>query len=166
LLRGEADLALRVGPVDVPPGLIVRDLGSVGYGLYGSKAALAVPPQQYAFAGFDDSMSGAAQKQWLDRYANGRTFTLRSNDLMALYVAAKRGLGIALLPHVMVDAADGLQWLQVDGPAFARPLSLVLHPDLRRSPRVSTVVQFFSRLARKQGRVLLEPNAALVRSKQ
>lgn len=164
LLRGEAELALRVGPVDVPPGLIVREIGSVGYGLYGSRELLSQPIQRYAFAGFDDSMSGSAQKQWLDNYVGDRQFTLRSNDLTALHVAAKSGLGIALLPHIMVEPSDGLRWLSTK--PFTRPMSLVLHPDLRRSPRVSSVVQFLTRLAQKRAKALLEPNPALAHAQR
>jgi DNA-binding transcriptional LysR family regulator len=157
LLRGEAEIALRVGPVDVPPGLIVRQLGHVGYGLYGTKELVQREPEQQAFAAFDDSMRGSAQKDWLDRYAGKRAITFRSNDLMSLFVAAQRGLGITLLPHFMVDQSAELQLLPSAGPPFQRPLSLLLHPDLRRSRRVSAVVDFLLRLARKQSEVLLAP---------
>lgn len=157
LLRGEAEIALRVGPIDVPPGLIVRNLGQVGYGLYGTRELVQRPAEQQTFAAFDDSMRGSAQKDWLDQFAGTRTITVRSNDLMALFVAAQRGLGITLLPHFMVTLDAGLELLATTSTPFERPLSLLLHPDVRRSPRVGVVVDFLVRLARKQSAVLLAP---------
>jgi DNA-binding transcriptional LysR family regulator len=161
LLRGEAEVALRVGAVDVPPGLIVRELGRIGYGLYGTAELLALPPQRYVFVGLDDSMRGALQRQWLENYAAKRPITFRSNELIALLEAARRGLGIALLPHFCVAPSDGLQLLLSDEAAFERPLSLLLHPDVRRSPRVAAMVDFLVRLTRKHAALLQAPNGSI-----
>jgi len=151
LLRGEADLALRIGAVDAPPGLIVRALGQVGYGLYGTAAAAGRAERARVFLGLDGSMRESAQKQWLDERARGQRVVLRSNDLLALYQAARAGMGIALVPHLMVDPRDGL--VRIDD-GFERPLSLLLHPDLRRAPRVAAVVRFVVQLARNEARAL------------
>jgi DNA-binding transcriptional LysR family regulator len=151
LLRGEADLALRIGAVDAPPGLIVRPLGHVGYGLYGTAAMAGRGAHARVFLGFDSSMRDTAHKQWLDDRARGQRVVFRSNDLLALYQAARAGMGIALLPHLMVDGGDGL--VRVDD-GFERPLSLLLHPDLRRAPRVAAAVRFVVQLARTEARTL------------
>lgn len=151
LLRGEADLALRIGAVDAPPGLIVRPLGRVGYGLYGTREAARRAKQTPVFLGFDGSMRDSAQKQWLDERARSHRVVLRSNDLMALYQAARTGMGIALLPHLMIDRRDDLVHIEA---GFERPLSLLLHPDLRRAPRVAATVRFVAQLARAEAGTL------------
>jgi DNA-binding transcriptional LysR family regulator len=153
LLRGETDLALRIGSFDIPPGLIARALGHVGYGLYGTAAAAGRAEQARTFLGFDASMRDSAHKQWLDDRARGRRVAFRSNDLLALYQAARAGMGLALLPHLMVDPDDGLVRIDVDD-TFERPLSLLLHPDLRRAPRVAATVRFLVRLARTEAGTL------------
>jgi DNA-binding transcriptional LysR family regulator len=148
LVRGEAEIALRIGPSEVPPGIIVRGLGQVGYGLYATAEHAARPAGERVFVGFDDTMRGAAQKQWLDEHAGARRCVLRSNDLLALYLAAKQGYGIALLPHLLVTAQDRLVRLALAEPALERPFSLLVHPDVRRSRHVKIVIDFVVRLAR------------------
>jgi DNA-binding transcriptional LysR family regulator len=108
LLRGDAEIALRIGAVEVPPGPVVRKVGSVGYGLYGTLERLAATRGARAFVGFDDAMRGTAQQQWLEARAAGERVAFRSNDLFAHYQAARAGLGIALLPHFMLEPEDGL----------------------------------------------------------
>lgn len=151
LLRGETDLALRIGAVDAPPGLIVRPLGQVGYGLYGTAKMAGRAEPDRVFLGFDSSMRDTAQKHWLDDRARGQRMVFRTNDLLALYQAARAGMGIALVPHLMVDQRDGLVRI---GDGFERPLSLLVHPDLRRAPRVAATVRFVVQLARTEARTL------------
>lgn len=165
LLRGEADVALRIGPVEVSPGLIVRDLGKVGYGLYGTRAHVRRKPVDQVFCGFDASMAGAAQKQWLDAFAGRRPVVLRSNDLLALFEAARAGVGIALLPHFLVGARTELERLPVDGENFERSLSLIVHPDLRRARHVQLVVQFLGEVTREARSILLHPRAVAARAR-
>lgn len=149
LVRGETEIALRVGPFEAAPDLVVRPLGKIGYGLYGSADQIARPPDQQTFVGFDQSMNSAAQKQWLDNHAGVRRVVFRSNDLFALYRAACAGLGIALLPHLLVGDDDGLHSVPASaGAAFERDFSLLLHADVRRSKRVKAVADFLVDLAR------------------
>lgn len=156
--HGEADLALRVGMLEATPGLVVRRIGTVGYGLYGlpSETQARAP----RFLGFDQSMAGSAQKQWLDHLARGHQVVLRSNDLAALHLAAVSGRGLALLPHFMVRPADGLV-LASTAESFERPLSLLMHADMRRVARVKAVADFCYELGRSQSKRLkfgdLEP---------
>jgi DNA-binding transcriptional LysR family regulator len=157
LVRGEAEIALRIGPSEVPPGIIVRGLGAIGYGLYATAAHAARPAGERVFVGFDDAMRGTAQKQWLDDHAGARRCVLRSNDLLALYLAAKQGWGIALLPHFVVTAQDRLVRLAPDEPALERPFSLLVHPDVRRARHVKTVIDFLIRLARTHEALLRAP---------
>jgi DNA-binding transcriptional LysR family regulator len=154
LLRGEAEVALRIGAVEVPPGLVVRKLGSVGYGLYGTSERLADARGARAFIGFDETMRGTVQKQWLEAQAEGERVTFRSNDLFTHYQAARAGLGIALLPHFMLEPGDGLVPLTLGGARFERDLSLIVHPDVRRSPRVSAVTRYLRQVIQSSAKRL------------
>jgi DNA-binding transcriptional LysR family regulator len=162
LLRGDAEIALRIGAVEVPPGLVVRKLGSVGYGLYGTPERLADTPGARAFVGFDDAMRGTAQKQWLEAQAVGERVTFRSNDLFTHYQAARAGLGIALLPHFMLEPGDGLLPLTLGKGVFERDLSLIVHPDVRRSERVTAVTRYLRQVIQSNAKRLTTPRSGLL----
>jgi DNA-binding transcriptional LysR family regulator len=156
LPRGEADIALRVGKGARHLGLVSKALGAVGYGLYGTPGHVKRKAADQVFVGFDTAMAGSAQKQWLDDFAAERRVVFRSNDLAVLHQAAMVGWGIALLPHFLVTAADGLRQCDVSGKQFERPLSLLMHADLRRSQRVRVVADFLIARATEQRSYLLQ----------
>src|SRR5262249_8164818 len=78
LRRGEADLALRSGPV-VEDDLIVRPLGESGWSLYASPAYLArhAAPTDldhlsgHALIGFDPALASVPAAQWIEQRAGG-----------------------------------------------------------------------------------------------
>jgi DNA-binding transcriptional LysR family regulator len=63
---------------------------------------------------------------------------LRANDLGTIYQAAIGGLGVAALPHFL-GRQGGLQHIPATLPEVERKLWLVMHEDVRRSPRVRAV---------------------------
>ena len=135
MLRAEADLALRLAhPTE--PDLVARQLGVLRYSLYGTPWQVARPWAEQVFIGFNDSLPGVPQKQWLDAHVGGRRWSLRSNDLETMLQAAVAGLGLALLPDCVARGLPGLQALPGADSAWARPVCLVMHPDLRRARRV------------------------------
>lgn len=138
LARGEADLAIRMSRPSAP-GLAARRIGQMRYGLYAAHAYTQQPEAEWAFLGYDDSLRQVPQQQWLDRVAAGRRFLFRSNDLAALLNAARAGLGIAALPHFLAANDSGLCAVPAASEASIRELWLVMHPDVKRSPRVRLV---------------------------
>jgi DNA-binding transcriptional LysR family regulator len=159
LLRGDVEVVLRIGAVDVPPGLVVRHLGRVGYGLYGTRRVLGAHSAGHAFIGFDDSMRGTAQKQWLEAQAGTARVHFRSNDLFAHYQAARAGLGIALLPHFMLEPGDGLLPFGAGAAPFERDLSLIVHPDVRKSARVTAVTRYLRQVIQANDQRLKSPRS-------
>lgn len=139
LSRREADLALRVGrPRDA--GLAARLLGSMHYGLYGRAGyAAGREPAHWRFIGYDESLAHSAEQQWLDRYRGQRAYAFRANTLALQRDAARAGLGLAVLPHFMGRADPELTWLAAEPSPAPRELWLVVHPDVRRSPRVRLI---------------------------
>ncbi|NIF41812.1 LysR family transcriptional regulator [Burkholderia sp. Tr-862] len=158
LYAREADLAVRLSRPS-EPGLAARRLGTMRFALCASPERAAEPSDTWAFLGYDDALAQMPQQQWLERFAAGRRFAFVANDLAALHRACVAGAGIALLPRFLVDApvTDASAGTPASAdpslPATAalveltsaprcdveREIWLVVHPDVRRSPRVQRV---------------------------
>jgi DNA-binding transcriptional LysR family regulator len=138
--KGEADLALRMSrPVE--KGVTARKLAVVGYGLYASRDYLTRCGEDAKdFLGFDDSLDHSPQQRWLKMLAGERGFTLRSNDIANLFAAARAGLGLAVLPCIMVRSAPELVSVPTQLPPLTRELWLLFHRDIGRTPAVRTVI--------------------------
>ena len=159
LTRREADLALRMGrPRDA--GLVMRKLSEVGYGLYASPGYLAGRPggpvdfARDAFIGFDDSLAGVPQERWLTRVGPDRRVVFRSNSTATLQSAAREGAGVAVLPCFVAEHDPGLR--RLDGPEPANhELWLLVHGDLRRTPRVRAAIEWVDELVERSRARLL-----------
>ena len=139
LSRREADLALRIGrPQD--PGLAARLLGNMAYGLYCAAGYTEGRSEaDWRFIGYDESLAHAPEHQWLESLRGGRSYALRANTLPLQRDAARMGLGLAVLPHFMAAGEPRLERLPMDAGPAAREIWLVVHPDVRRSPRVRLI---------------------------
>ncbi|MCZ4433005.1 LysR family transcriptional regulator [Agrobacterium sp. SOY23] len=138
LIRAEADIAIRLGRPSEPD-LVVQSLGEVAYGLFGLASETTRPEAERIYIGFDDSMPGLPQKQWLDTEASSGQFSLHSNDMATMLHAALGGFGVALLPEFLARYHPQLVPCASVNPPLVRPLFLVMHPDVRRSRRVRLV---------------------------
>ncbi len=145
LTRREADLAVRFGrPRDT--GLVTRKLCDVAFALYaapGSPAARRGEPDFAAdpFVGNDESLAGLPQERWLEKVGPERCVVLRTNTTYSQAAAARLGVGLACLPRYLADADPGLR--RLDGPAVPpHELWLLVHGDLRRTPRVRAVIEW------------------------
>lgn len=112
----------------------------VGFALYASRHYLAEHgAKHWAFVGYEESLLDTPQQQWLEKTAAGRPFTFRSNDLNMLLQAVRSGLGVGVLPHFLARNDPLLVPIASPECPVKRTLWLVLHPDVRRSPRVRAV---------------------------
>ena len=140
LNRREADIAVRFDR-PVAPGLAARPLISFEFGVYAREEWLARDESAWQFLGYDESLSQTPQQRWLESQVGNRSFSLRSNDLNVLFQACREGYGVAVLPHFLGEGAPEL----VPVPHLPCPVSrtawLVIHPDVRRSPRVEAVAE-------------------------
>lgn len=144
LSRREADLAVRLGRPQAP-GLAARVLGTVGVGVFAHPDYLQRPEESWEFVGYDESLSHIAHQRWLEQYAGKRRFALRSNDQVALTAAIVGGLGVGCMPHYSAHASRaGLARVTPPSPPPEREAWLVLHPDVRRSPRVRLIADVVS----------------------
>jgi DNA-binding transcriptional LysR family regulator len=152
LSRREADIALRpVRPKERE--LWGRKLADIAWAVYASRdysGALVnnmrkLSASKYASAnlrehpliGWDEASAGIAAATWLARVAPNEAFAFRTNSLVNQFVAAKAGIGLAVLPCYLGDAASDLvRFLPQPIPEIAGELWIVTHNDLRRTARV------------------------------
>ncbi|WP_241025457.1 LysR substrate-binding domain-containing protein, partial [Burkholderia sp. Ac-20384] len=93
----------------------------------------------------DAARAQTPQHQWLARFPAGRRFAFVTNELAAQHLACAAGAGVALLPRFLVDdpaAHAGAPLVELTAAPrcdIEREIWLVVHPDVRRSPRVQRV---------------------------
>jgi len=145
LHRLEADLSLRfMRPVE--PGLAARKVGELGFRLYAAPAWRERPEADWRFLGYGDSLNDVPHQKLLARLAGDRPFVLRSNDLAAVHRACRAGMGLAMLPVFLARPDEGL--VEMEGAPLPPPREIwcVVHPDVRRSPRVRLMVDLVAEL--------------------
>jgi DNA-binding transcriptional LysR family regulator len=145
LSRREADMAIRLGrPRDV--GLVARKLADISYAFYGQRGpgrrSTTVAFAKDDFVSYEESLSHVPQERWLHRVAPNRHVRFRTNTLNGLQAAARAGLGLALLPCFVGDQDPQLRRFHCAEASPTRELFVLVHPELRRSPRVRVVLDF------------------------
>jgi DNA-binding transcriptional LysR family regulator len=147
LARREADVALRpVRPRE--GGLWGRKLSDVAWTAYaapsyleGAGCAGPLPGPEalarHALIGWGEEAAGIGAADWLGATAPAEAVVYRSSSLVNQLVAAKAGLGLAILPCYLGDPEPELvRALPEPVPDLARELWIVTHADLRRTARV------------------------------
>lgn len=158
LTRREADIALRLTR---PEGssLVTRKVATAGYGLFASRAyASGRDVETMDLLGYEESLEHVPQQQWLRRFAPGRPFVLCTSDLVALSSAVKAGLGAAVLPFFITGGDASFVCVERES-VPSRDIWLVVHEDIRHSPRVRAVMDVLIEILGRE-RALLEGNEA------
>ena len=148
LLRGEADIALRMSPTKERE-LVTRTLCVMNWRMFASKDYVArrgTPHPLEDLTGhdvvaFDGSLDHVPGAVWLMKHARGGTIVSRGNSVRAVVDAAAAGLGLAVLPHFLASREPRLHLVAPDV-LGARTLSMVTHPDLKDVARVRVVIDF------------------------
>jgi DNA-binding transcriptional LysR family regulator len=149
LTRNEADLAIRVAPTPHKE-LLMRKVGSIGWGLYGSEAyfaragmpACTTDLAGHDMIGFDELRASIPGAQWLEAHAKKSRIVMRGNGIIAALNAAMSGLGLAIVPCFIAAGESSLR--RVPGePIGSRDVFVVVHPDVAKLARVRAVMDFF-----------------------
>ncbi len=147
LLSGEADLAIRSGPLGGDE-LIARKVGEVGWALYGAESYLArkaapIDPDDltgHELVGYDPSLAAAPAAQWIDARAANATLVLRSREMTEMLAATVSGTGLAVLPCMLGELGPNLTRLS---PVLGRrDLMLVYRREAKRAEPVRAVIAF------------------------
>ena len=72
---------------------------------------------------------------------------MRSNDLASLIAAARAGMGLAAVPHVLAAGERALACV-AEAPDATRAEWMVVHPDLRHAARVRATMDHIADIAR------------------
>lgn len=143
LSRREADVALRVARPREGDlwGRKLADVAWTAYGardrLAGRSLATAADLCGHSLIGWEEGTAGIKAAEWLAETAPAAAVVYRTNSLLNQLVAARAGIGLAVLPCYLGDPEPGLaRALPCPVPALARELWIVTHQDLRRTARV------------------------------
>lgn len=149
LAKGQADVAIRAAP-PTDETLFGRKIAEAPWAIYASHSYLArrSRPERredlnsHAVVRFDGEMAEHPSVRWLQWLAPGAYVAARANSLPALTLAVKSGAGLALLPMVVGDGESEL--VQVLGPVndLTTPLYLLMHQDMKGTPRVRALFDF------------------------
>jgi DNA-binding transcriptional LysR family regulator len=161
LSRREADIAIRMGVTD-QEGLVVKSVGTVGFGLYGAASYLAkrglprttADLPSHDLLGYDENLVRTPEERWITEASGAVPFAIRSNSTNLLHAAIQSGLGIGMLPCWMGDSDAALERLLPDDAYVERPLTLVAHEDVRRVARTRLIFAALDALFRRDKSVL------------
>ncbi|WP_162917447.1 LysR family transcriptional regulator [Dongia deserti] len=160
LSKGEAELAVRVGPV-TDETLVARKIEEVGWSLYASPDYLARRPAPtdprdlsgHEVLGFNPEFSGLPGAKWIAEHGAGANIALLHRGIEDLIAAAVAGLGLAVLPCLAGDREPKLQ--RLTGEILGRQtLSIVYRREVMLSKPVQTVMRFVTDILRTYAPVM------------
>jgi DNA-binding transcriptional LysR family regulator len=143
LARHEADLALRMGAPRRGE-LVGRRVATLAYGFYAAPAVAAAiragaPPRRI---GFDEARGWIAEAAWLAEVWPDDRPAYRASSFPSQQLAARAGLGLALLPRFMGDPDPGLERVAQDPLPPPRPVWLLRRQGSGQDPHVRAVWDF------------------------
>jgi DNA-binding transcriptional LysR family regulator len=147
--KGEADVAVRAGsPADET--LVGRKIADNTWAVYASHAYVeqhgrpegVADLDRHAVIAFEDQIAGVHAARWLNAVAPNAVVAARSNTVSGLVWMAKSGIGLAVLPVHLGDEQAELVRVLDPVRELDSPLYLLVHPDLRRVPRVRAFLDF------------------------
>jgi DNA-binding transcriptional LysR family regulator len=149
LTKGEAEIAVRGGePRD--PVLTGRKIADNPWAVYASRSYIErhgrpERPEDinhHAIIDFGGDIANLLLAKWLRSVAPQATIAARSNSVIGLLMAAKSGVGLTILPVQLGDPAEELVRVIDPLPELMSKVYLLVHPDLRHTPRVSAFFDF------------------------
>lgn len=147
LARREADIAVRItepGQHDFAPDAIARRVGSFHFGLYcaGSLLKSVTDWRTLPHVSWDTSWTKLPMVEWLQDFFPKQAPVMRSNSMQAHYLAARAGVGVAMLPHFLVRREGGLVQIDADMSHTRHELWMLHHQDLKGSDKVRVIKKF------------------------
>jgi DNA-binding transcriptional LysR family regulator len=157
LSRRDADVAIRLTN-DPPETLVGRRICTARWAVYcrGDLAAGlgAEQIESAAFIGFGDGMGPGSARRWIEAHVGSERIVARANSTHCMLALALEGLGAALLPCFLGDRSPDLTRVGYLLPEIDLGLWMLIHADLRRSPRVRAFMDFAGAELTKQRRVI------------
>jgi DNA-binding transcriptional LysR family regulator len=151
LAKGEADIAIRAAEPSASDGaLFGRKIADSPWAVYASKSYVERHGSirtiddinKHAVVRYDGEMSDCRAARWLRAVAPNARVAARSDNLPALTMAVKSGAAAAPLPVVVGE--DESDFVCVFGPIpeLMTSFYLLMHKDLKRTPRIRAFFDF------------------------
>lgn len=159
LSKREADLLIRDQVPDIAS-LVTRKLGHTAHAIYAAATFELTRPtrdnlRKQPWLGFDDDHSYMPGQAWIRALLEGARPVVRVNDWLVLRDAIRAGAGFTILPCYLGDADPALRRVGKPLGEVSPDQWLLVHRDLRASPRVRGVMDTLIALFQEQ-RALLE----------
>lgn len=145
-LKHEVDIALRFVRPD-QENLLIRRVGRMSYSLYGHKNYLASFKQPYSnnirrynFITWSGGYSHLPSAKWLTKHIKNAKSTLVTTSVANQVASVNAGLGIAVLPDMLVKNNETL--ITIRDHIFFDDLWIVSYPELRSSNNIRAVIDF------------------------
>ena len=160
LSKGEAELAIRVGPV-TDETLVARKIEDIGWSLYASPEYLARRPAPadprdlsgHDVLGFNPEFSGLPGARWIAEHGAGARVALLHRGIEDLIASAVAGLGLAVMPCLAGEREPRLRRLTAEI-LGRQSLSIVYRREALLSKPVQTVMRFITEIMRTHARVM------------
>jgi len=145
LSRREADIALRATR-PAQGDLFGRKLADVRWCFYGAASAKGLPKTRRDLARhpiirWAEATQPTKAAAWLARHLADAPAGYRTGSLVNQFMAAKAGLGLALLPCYLGDADEGLVRVLGPLPDLTTELWLVTHRSLKDTARIRAFME-------------------------
>ena len=155
LASGEADIAIRAYETaphrESESALIQRKIGEAPWAVYASriyverygKPSSIEEVSRHAIVASDGTAFNTPAARWLQNQAPDAVVSARSSGLLGLLTLVKSGAGLALLPVGLCERDPDLVRVLDPSPPLIASFYLLMHPDLRSTPRFRTFFDFF-----------------------
>lgn len=156
LSRRDADLAVRLLRPS-QPGLFAKKAGAIAIAPYAAKRYLqrhGAPADDWSrhrVIAYTAEAHAWPEAQWLAKHAAAARTALRVNSVLCVAAAVRAGLGIGLLPCGIGDRESGVERVAPPSRGLEREIWLVVHQDLRNTPRVRAAWDFLLELLELEG---------------
>jgi len=149
LAKGEADIAFRTNlPQD--NALVARKVAEVPWAVFASRSYIerrgsprtVEEINTHDVIQFDGPIADHTAARWMTTVAPHARVTARCTSTPALVLAVKSGAGISPLPMIAVQQEPDLVCLFDKIPDLRLPFYLLIHRDMRRTPRVRAFCDF------------------------
>jgi len=141
--RREADVAVRPTATP-PPNLFGRKAASFNFGVF--RASENAFP---GWIGFGPEMAGVPAAAWHADQVRDEDINLRVNSFSSAAAAAAAGWGRALLPRYLAEE-HGLKAVDFPSAAPTSEIWLLIHPDMKSSPRVRIFADFTAKWLKRR----------------
>lgn len=156
LERRETDIALRFGrPQDGD--ILAKPMVEVGFGFYGAAiwADRLARGDAPVFVGFDELNTHVPEARWLSRHYPTARMAVRTPSQVTQAMAARAGVGLALLPHFIGRTEPKLQLTRLEHEPPRRELWLITRREDRKDVAIATAVTFMTRLFERERKLFV-----------